>query len=81
MSVFCFLFWHRWRPQATEQITRYRSPAMREISYASEFATRVLYRCTRCPRHRVGTLDGHWTLEQLVLGEEMHDSPRVTADH
>jgi hypothetical protein len=73
MSLSCFLFGHRWRPQAVQSRNEYdpNRPSERLIG---EF-TRVLLRCERCPRTKVHKLDGHWTLEQLLLGEEMTDSP------
>lgn len=75
MSLFCLLFWHRWRPQAVQTRNEY-NPLTKSERPVAEF-TRVLLRCERCPRTKVRSLDGHWTLEQLLLGEEMSD-PRTS---
>jgi hypothetical protein len=80
MSLFCLLFWHRWRPQAAQASATYNGPEMKELNSPSRIFTRVLYRCERCPAHRVCEFPGKWSLEQLVLGEEMHDSPPTRVD-
>lgn len=79
MSLFCLLFWHRWRPQAVRQSDIYRTTTAKAAGETPEgYRTRVLLRCTRCPRVKVQELEGKWSLEELVLGEEMRD-PRVKA--
>jgi hypothetical protein len=79
MGLACSIFGHRWRPQASECRTVYAKRDSEVNEMPIGYKTVVLYRCERCTEAKTEKLDGTWTLEQLVLGEEMHDSPAARA--
>jgi hypothetical protein len=75
VSVACWLLGHKMRAQAVEQVTIFES---QDAKRPCARVTDVLRRCERCPQFATKRLDGHWTLEQLILGEEMAGSPVET---
>ena len=49
---------HKWIPVAIHQ-----------AKYVHGDETTILFRCERCPAVKAETINGHWTLEQLLAGK------------